>query len=188
MTSLVDYRRVVAQYLETAADPAEFLSLLRWQIDQNHPLTERTTMPGHITTSAIVLSPDHKQVLLIDHIATGRWLQPGGHYEQAAKLYLSAQREAVEETGVSGLRLHRWHDEAADVPFAIDSQDVQGKQARGEKEHVHHDFQYLFIADPAKPLTAQEEEVRAAQWKPASELMEISPKAAIRLRQLAPVI
>jgi 8-oxo-dGTP pyrophosphatase MutT (NUDIX family) len=119
------------------AGPFERLSLLRWQMAADHALDRRETMPGHVTTSAFVLSPDHAEVLLIDHVTIGRWLQPGGHYEPAATFAASAAREAVEETAVPGLALHPWH-RGEDVPFVIDSHDVPGKPARGEADHVHH--------------------------------------------------
>lgn len=171
---------IVSRYLGETAAPGEYLSLLRWQMEQGHRLDLRTTLPGHLTTSAVVLSPDHAQVLLIDHVTIGRWLQPGGHYEPAPLFHLSAMREAVEETGVAGLVLHPWH-EGSDLPFVIDSHDVPGKPSRNEPDHVHHDLQYLFIADPALPLIAQLDEVHAAQWAPVEQLAEISPKAAKRL-------
>lgn len=172
---------IVTRYRAEMSAAAEYLSLLRWQISQGHALEERTTFPGHITTSAIIVSPDHSQLLLIDHVAIGRWLQPGGHYEPATHFYQSAAREAIEETGVGGLTLHPWH-RGQDIPFAIDSQDVRGKQTRGEPDHVHHDLQYLFVADPSIPLTAQRDEVHSARWEPISNLHDISPKAAIRFR------
>lgn len=175
---------LVACYRAEIASPREHLSLLRWQIAQGHALDDRATMPGHVTTSAIVLSPDHAQVLLIDHVTIGRWLQPGGHYEPARFFHESAAREAVEETGVAGLALHPWH-RGQDVPFSIDSHDVPGKRARAEPDHVHHDLQYLFVADPALPLTPQEEEVHAALWKPVAALDEIAPRVAARLRAMA---
>jgi 8-oxo-dGTP pyrophosphatase MutT (NUDIX family) len=155
--------------------------MLRWQIAQGHALDDRATMPGHVTTSAIIVSPDLEQVLLIDHVVIGRWLQPGGHYEPAQHFFQSAAREAVEETGVAGLALHPWHRNA-DLPFVIDSHDVPGKPSRNEPDHVHHDLQYLFVADPAAPLTAQREEVHAAMWKPFAALEEIAPKAVARLK------
>ncbi|MET3924121.1 NUDIX domain-containing protein [Devosia sp. 2618] len=173
----------IAHYLRVTAAPGEMLSLLRWQIGQADRLDLRTTMPGHLTTSAIVLSPDHQQVLLIDHVTIGRWLQPGGHYEPSEHFWQSAEREAVEETGITGLRLHQWHG-GTDRPFVIDSHDVPGKPARNEPPHVHHDLQYLFIADPAAPLVHQVEEVHAAKWAPIAELDGISPKAAVRLRTI----
>lgn len=171
---------VVQDYLERTAGPREMLSLLRWQINANHRLDLRTTMPGHLTTSAVVLSPDHAQVLLIDHVTIGRWLQPGGHYEPVDYFWQSAEREAVEETAVTGLMLHPWHG-GKDRPFVIDSHDVPGKPSRNEVPHVHHDLQYLFIADPATPLVHQAEEVHAARWAPVEELAGISPKVTARL-------
>jgi 8-oxo-dGTP pyrophosphatase MutT (NUDIX family) len=173
----------VERYRTQVAEPRERLSLLRWQIAAGHALDDRTTLPGHVTTSAFVVSPDHSQILVIDHVTIGRWLQPGGHYEPAARFSDSAAREAVEETGVTGLRLHPWHGNA-DIPLVIDSHDVPGKPSRDEVDHVHHDLQYLFIADPALPLIAQLEEVHAAQWQPIAALADISPRGLERIRRL----
>lgn len=174
---------VVERYRAEVAAPREHLALLRWQIAQGHALDDRATLPGHVTTSAFVLSPDHAQVLLIDHVVIGRWLQPGGHWEPAGSFHESAAREALEETGVQGLALHPWHG-GADLPFFIDSHDVPGKPARSEPAHIHHDLQYLFLADPARPLVAQLEEVHAAAWKPVEELHGIAPLALARLRMI----
>lgn len=171
----------LSRYLSEVAGPREFLSLLRWQIEAGHRLDERTTFPGHLTTSAVILSPDHRQTLLIDHVTIGRWLQPGGHYEPSAFFHLSAHREAEEETGVQGLSLHPWHQKG-DLPFVIDSHDVPGKPSRNEPPHIHHDLQYLFIADPSLPLVAQLDEVNAAQWYPVAILDEFAPKVLERLR------
>ncbi|MCT7373477.1 NUDIX hydrolase [Chelativorans salis] len=174
---------LVSRYRAEVAAPHEHLAVLRWQIAERHALYDRATMPGHVTTSAFVISPDHEQALLIDHIALGRWLQPGGHYEPAECFHQSAAREAVEETGVAGLTLHEWH-RGEDLPFNIDSHEVPGKAARGEATHLHHDLQYLFTADPHLPLKAQREEVHAAIWKPVSALRDIAPNAAARLERV----
>ncbi|MFJ5369547.1 NUDIX hydrolase [Bosea sp. CER48] len=173
----------VTRYRAEVAEPREHLSLLRWQMAEGHALDRRDTFPGHLTTSAFVLSPDHARILLIDHVVIGRWLQPGGHWEEAERFHLSAAREAEEETGVQGLMLHPWHA-GEDVPFTIDSHDVPGKPARGEPDHIHHDLQYLFLADPALPLVAQIEEVHAATWKPIEALAAIAPRALDRLSSL----
>lgn len=175
--------RIVGAYLAKDAGPHEHLSLLQWQIGEGHALDSRDTYPGHATTSALIVSPDLSQTLLIDHKHLKRWLQPGGHYEPADFFWQSAMREAVEETAVQGLLLHPWHD-GADRPFVIDSHDVPGKAARGERPHVHHDLQFLFVADPAAMLTAQLDEVAAACWHPIGVLDEIAPRAVPRLARL----
>ncbi len=173
----------VERYLAEVAGPFEQLSLLRWQMAERHALDRRETMPGHVTTSAFVVSPDHRQVLLIDHVTIGRWLQPGGHYEPARSFSESAAREVIEETAVVGLTLHTWH-RGGDVPFVIDSHEVPGKRARNEPDHVHHDLQYLFVADPQAALVAQLDEVHAARWHPLEALAEISPKGLARISRL----
>lgn len=174
---------IVARYRAQTADPDEHLSLLRWQLDERHALDSRETYPGHVTTSAIILSPDGRQTLLIDHQTLKRWLQPGGHYETAAQFWISAQREAVEETGLIDPPLHPWHNRE-DRPFLIDSHEVPGKASRGERPHVHHDLQFLFVADPAAKLTAQMDEVNAARWFPISALSSVTARGLARLTQL----
>lgn len=173
----------VSRYLAEVAGRFERLSLLRWQMGEGHALDKRETMPGHVTTSAFVASPDLTQVLLIDHVTIGRWLQPGGHYEPADFFWQSAAREVVEETSIVGLERHPWH-QGTDLPFVIDSHDVPGKASRHETDHVHHDLQYLFVADPTVALTAQLEEVHAARWHPLEALAEISPIGLQRIKGL----
>lgn len=175
-------RPVVEAYLAREAEADEWLPVLTWQIDEGHALESRETYPGHVTTSAIILSPDGSQTLLIDHKTLKRWLQPGGHYEPAAMFWHSALREAEEETGLSALPLHPWHGKA-DRPFLIDSHAVPGKASRGERPHLHHDLQFLFVADPAAPLVAQLEEVSAARWHPIEALAEVTPRGFQRLRR-----
>jgi 8-oxo-dGTP pyrophosphatase MutT (NUDIX family) len=174
--------RCVSDYRDRLGKSRDHLSLLRWQIAQGHALDQRSCYPGHVTTSAFVVSPDHQQILLIDHVVIGRWLQPGGHYEEASNFWQSALREAQEETGVAA-SLHGWHREE-DLPFRIESHDVPGKSALGEPDHVHHDLQYLFVADPALPLISQKDEVHAARWHSLDALEAVSPKALMQIRAL----
>lgn len=176
-------RPLVETYLAREAESDEWLPVLTWQIDERHALESRETYPGHVTTSAIILSPDGRETLLIDHKTLKRWLQPGGHYEPAVLFWHSALREAEEETGLAGLPLHPWH-EGADRPFLIDSHAVPGKASRGERPHLHHDLQFLFVADPAATLTAQLEEVSAARWHGIAALEEVTPRGFRRLKRL----
>lgn len=176
-------RPLVETYLNQDAEADEWLPVLTWQIDEDHALDSRETYPGHVTTSAIILSPDGRQTLLIDHRTLRRWLQPGGHYEPAVMFWHSARREAEEETGLSGLPLHPWHA-AKDRPFLIDSHAVPGKASRGERPHLHHDLQFLFVADPLSPLVAQLDEVCAARWHDVTSLEEVTPRGLRRLKRL----
>ncbi|HJN76908.1 MAG TPA: pseudouridine synthase [Myxococcota bacterium] len=93
--------------------------------------------PGHFTASAMVLSPDERDVLLIHHQKLGRWLQPGGHIEPSDTGFLAAaRREVLEETGIADL----------DVLGLLDV-DVHAIPAREpEPRHEHHDLRFLFRA------------------------------------------
>jgi 8-oxo-dGTP pyrophosphatase MutT (NUDIX family) len=68
--------------------------------------TRRSCVPGHITASAVLLTPDRSQVLLTLHPRLGRWVQLGGHCERGdATLAGAALREATEESGMAGLAI-----------------------------------------------------------------------------------
>ncbi|MEU4316841.1 NUDIX domain-containing protein [Nocardia sp. NPDC024068] len=65
----------------------------------------REHAPGHITASAVVFSADGRDVLLTLHPRVGRWIQLGGHCEEADETVADAAlREATEESGIPGLR------------------------------------------------------------------------------------
>ncbi|MGW0886007.1 NUDIX domain-containing protein [Streptomyces sp. NPDC002671] len=54
-------------------------------------------MPCHATAGAILVDASHR-VLHIQHLATGKWLLPGGHLEPADNTLLQAAgRELTEE-------------------------------------------------------------------------------------------
>nr|WP_240615802.1 NUDIX domain-containing protein [Nakamurella deserti] len=68
--------------------------------------TARSCVPGHLTASAVVLDADRTSVLLTLHPRVGRWLQLGGHCEDADTTVAGAAlREATEESGIDGLVL-----------------------------------------------------------------------------------
>jgi 8-oxo-dGTP pyrophosphatase MutT (NUDIX family) len=135
-------RRMVA-LLEQASDPFD-----------------RTAYePGHMTASAVVLSPERDRVLLVHHRRLGRWLQPGGHVEpEDATMVHAARREVIEETGV------RLADGAAHV-VAVDVHPIPA--ARGEPPHYHHDVMFrLQAADEALAPPGRS----VARWCPVSGL------------------
>ena len=66
----------------------------------------RECVPGHVTASALVLDDSGGQVLLTLHPRLGRWVQLGGHCDDAdGDIVAAALREATEESGVTDLRI-----------------------------------------------------------------------------------
>lgn len=128
----------------------------------------RDHLAGHLTASALVVSADGERVLLGHHRKLGRWLQFGGHGDpgetDAADV---AMREALEESGIEGLKFHP----TAARPFDLD---VHKIPARGDvPEHNHLDIRYLMVArDGAVPAMREAEhlELRWFTWDETSNL------------------
>ena len=102
-------------------------------------LADRTTAPGHLTGSALVVDAEHERVLLLLHTTLGRWLQPGGHADGDHELAGVALKEATEESGIEGLRVLV---PAVDLDVhAVDHGDALG-------EHLHLDLRFVVVAPP----------------------------------------
>lgn len=116
----------------------------------------RSTLVGHLTASAWILSPDKASALLIHHQKLNLWFQPGGHLESADKSVIeAAEREAVEETGVRSLT--RLSDQIFDI-------DVHTIPERKEvPEHLHYDIRYLFQS-ATLALAPDLSEVKDVKW------------------------
>ncbi len=102
-------------------------------------LFDRSTMPLHVTASAIVVNPENTLILLLLHKRLGIWLQPGGHIEPSETPPRTAVRELFEECSVSAPVV------PADVPLEIDLHSIPAHLQKGEPDHVHADFRYHFV-------------------------------------------
>lgn len=174
-------RQAVDAYRQMVADGSDNLALLLERMAAGDRLDDRRTFPGHLTTSAVVLDRAGGSILLVLHRATGRWLQPGGHWEAAPDFAASARREAEEETGVRDLVLHPWHAAHGGLPVDIDTHAIPARPAKGEPNHWHFDMRFVFLAPDPAPLVAQADEVAAAAWRPLPELASICPRVTRRL-------
>ncbi|MCJ8325248.1 MAG: NUDIX domain-containing protein [Rhizobiales bacterium] len=157
---IADYQNVYK------AEDANVSSTLFDQLNADGDVFDRKNFSGHITSSGLVLNQSFDKILLINHKFLQMWLQPGGHVEGEGEIYKEAMREVTEETALSALKLHRWHQNnpRPDIPFSIDSHNIPKSDKKHEDAHIHHDFTYLFVGDSSQKLTRQIEEVEAARW------------------------
>jgi len=148
----------ILELLDTRADPLD-----------------RTCRPGHLTGSALVVDPSDRRILVLFHSKLRRWLQPGGHADGDADLARVALREAVEETGITGLRV---------VEPAVDL-DVHIVDPPAEDPHEHHDVRFLVVAPPgAVPVGNHESE--ALRWVDAADLLSLgADRGLVRLAERA---
>ncbi len=133
------------------------------------PFDRRRYGPGHITASAVVLSPTLEEIALVNHRRVGGWVQPGGHVEPAdADLPNAARREVLEETG---LKL----SPETDPPLVrLDVHEIP--PARGEPHHRHHDITFAFRVSSTSTTSSGDSEW---MWGPLDELERFEVDASL---------
>ena len=139
---------------------------------------DRTCMPGHITGSAWILSPDRSKYLLTRHRIFDRWLQLGGHADGCPRPHLVALREAEEESGLKGFGLFR--DPDGYVPLDVDIHVIAARS--GVPAHEHYDLRYLLAAAAEQPLVISDES-HDLRWFAREELLGIVHEESV-LRML----
>lgn len=182
---------VVNKYLKIFPEDKPKLELLLDQLKNNEALDDRRNFRGHIAGDAVILSPDYKKILLIYHNTYKRWQQPGGHFDPGeAGPWLSAAREAEEETGLSELQRINIADDFR-IPIHITTGFVPASEAKNEAEHWHHDFRYGFVAQSEDLPEIEDEGVGGAKWLPldgykseGSHDFDISLRRIIKLVRL----
>jgi 8-oxo-dGTP pyrophosphatase MutT (NUDIX family) len=163
MTSQADMLAMLQHY--RTDDPAE-ATFVRDTIAfvARHPaFWQRTTLEGHLTGSAWVLSADGNSALLIHHKKLQAWLQPGGHADATDDSLLdTARRELYEECSLTNVEI---------LTTSIFDIDVHPIPAKGsEPAHLHYDIRFLFKAAPDTTLALDLTEVNQAEWRPLDSL------------------
>ncbi|MER5466667.1 NUDIX domain-containing protein [Streptomyces sp. NPDC002668] len=115
------------------------------------------------------------RILHIHHLATGKWLLPGGHTEPSdGTLLQAAGRELAEETGIPP-HVVAPHGE---IPLHIDVHRIDANPAKHEPAHQHLDFRFLFrtTADIGE---LQTEEVADAAWRELDTISNLTLRRRI---------
>lgn len=124
---------------------------------------DRSLLPGHVTGSAWIIDPVHRQTLLVYHKKLNLWLQPGGHCDGDPNVARIAHKELMEETGLRDFEfIHQ-------RIFDLDIHSIPG--ITGTPEHLHYDARFLVYADKAQPLTLSEES-NDLRWFPLEKVRE----------------
>ena len=170
--------QVLDHYLSRYLDERDAVERFRMLVTGHPDCFERTCMPGHITGSAWIVSPDRSKFLMTRHRIFNRWLQLGGHADGCALPHLVALREAEEESGLAGFGLYR--EPEGFVPLDVDIHEIAARA--GVAAHHHYDLRYLLIAYTEQPLKLSDES-HDLGWFGKNELVEITHEESV-LRML----
>ncbi len=162
-----DLLQVLDRYLARYPAEEETVARIRDLVAGRPDCFERTCMPGHITGSAWILSPDRSKYLLTRHRIFDRWLQLGGHADGCSRPHLVALREAEEESGLEGFGL--FQDPEGYVPLDVDIHVIAAQP--GVPAHEHYDLRYLLAAAAEQPLVISDES-HDLRWFEREALLE----------------
>jgi 8-oxo-dGTP pyrophosphatase MutT (NUDIX family) len=155
---VVDLRHALAR--APRETPEDRFEAWAWRalLDENgSALLTRHATPSHVTSSAVVLSPDGRRTCLVLHGRVGAWVQPGGHLEREdMTLALAAAREVEEETGLTGV-----------VLAELAGLSRHHAPCRPEVDW-HLDVQFVLVADPVTPSRSAES--RDVRWFDVDDL------------------
>src|SRR3954462_9970353 len=116
------------------ADPVDAVDVARVRaaIEHGDDVWTRASLL-HVTGSAVVVHPPTRRVLLRWHERYGIWNHVGGHADDGEHdPWVTALREATEETGLTDLR--PWPGQEPAIVFV---EIVPVPAARGEDDHEH---------------------------------------------------
>ena len=135
------------------------------------PVSRNQFLPGHLTASGFVLSPEGDAVLLIFHKKLGIWVQPGGHVEATdASLVAAACREVAEEVGLT-LPL-----QAENPVFDIDIHAIPAR--KNEPPHEHFDVRFCFQS-PTRSIVTNDEVVDA-RWAALTQIEQLTTDESVQ--------
>lgn len=164
--------RMLGEHAPHVADPteAEAVAFITAFVRAHPDALHRSQALGHLTGSAWIVDAARTHVLLTHHRKLDKWLQPGGHADGDPDLHAVAMREAVEETGVSGMRL---------VSERVYDVDRHWIPARGEVAgHWHLDIRFMIEADPSQPFVVTDESHDLA-WVALDEVTRLNPEESM---------
>jgi 8-oxo-dGTP pyrophosphatase MutT (NUDIX family) len=151
---------LLARYRARFPQEGECVARIRSLVEAHPDCFERSCLPGHVTGSAWVLSPDGRRFLLTHHRKLDRWLQLGGHADGESDVAAVALREAGEESGLGSFSFLGEEGPGPPQPIDLDVHTIPSRP--GEPAHEHHDLRFALVALGGKASASGES--HALRW------------------------
>ena len=119
------------------------------------------TPPKHLVSYFVLIDPEKKMIMLVDHIKAGLWLPAGGHVEKDEHPNATVEREIQEE-------LHMPADFVNTNPFFITQNVTIGKTPG----HIDVSLWYVLKADSAKEIDYDPGEFNGYKWFGYEEILK----------------
>ena len=150
----------IADYKPYNEQEAHDQAVMRQLFATQPDLFTRENQVAHMTASSWLLNATHDKVLMIYHNIYHSWAWTGGHADGDRDLLAVAKREAMEETGVTEIRV------ISEDIFSLEILTVDGHEKRGVyvPSHLHLNVTYLLQADEAQALHEKPDENSGVRW------------------------
>ena len=166
---LILLRRYSSSQSSDAHEAAMIADTIRF-VEEHADCLLRSCVPGHLTGSAWIVSPDRTQTLLTHHLKLDKWLQLGGHADGDCDLLAVALREAREESGLQNVRA------VSAKIFDVDRHWIPPRKT--DPGHYHYDLRFLIEADPSEPLAISSESKDLA-WVQLDRVTALNPEESL---------
>lgn len=166
----MDLIQQIAAYSPVNAQEEADKRVILHHLQSGEDIYTRENLTAHMTASAWIVSPDRTQVLMAFHKIYNSWAWLGGHADGERDMAAVARREAMEESGLTDVRL------LTPDPISVEVLTVDGHEKRGAyvPSHLHLNVTYLFEADPCLPLRIKSDENSGVAWIRMDEIGEKS--------------
>ncbi|HEY0011033.1 MAG TPA: NUDIX hydrolase [Candidatus Paceibacterota bacterium] len=120
--------------------------------------------PKHLVSYFVVVDPEAKKILLMDHIKACLWLPSGGHVEKGEHPKTTVEREIQEELNINA-------DFISELPIFLTRTVTVGLTAG----HTDVSFWYVVKGDSRQHITFDTSEFHGYRWFGYEEVLAADP-------------
>jgi len=158
-------------------DVSDLQSLINY-IETDPHCFERIKKEGarHIASNMLLFSHDYKNMLCLWHTKIKAWTFPGGHCDGDSDVHAVAQKELLEETGITDIEI------ADPVPFHIQRFDYR-KEVYGYVKSIYAFFFIAPLPDGQQPKIMEPDKCEKMHWFSSEEFTGLTKDDAYNINK-----